>query len=191
MRFPSFALVLGLSLLAVPASARIYKCVASDGNVMFVSDPDDCVDGAVAPHRSQGAFHAIEARPDPVPEPAATATPAAPEAAPPTPPAATAPAPVPEESEPARWKRKRVDAERELARLEANIGEWGKIATWCSRGGRLAVEDEVGSAQPYDCTQALEAHAQMTARHEELVHYLDQGLQDECRQAECLPGWLR
>ena len=185
MRFPIFALA--LALLAAPASARIYKCVASDGNVIFVSDPDDCVDGAVAPHRPKGAFHAIE----PDREPAAAVAPADPEAAPATPPAATAPAEVPEESEPARWKRKRVDAERELAQLEANIGEWGKIATWSSRGGRLAVEDEEGGAQPYDCTQALEAHAQMTARHEELVDYLDQGLQAECRQAECLPGWLR
>lgn len=179
------ALVLGL--LAAPAAAEIYKCVAADGSTIFVSNPDNCPSGAVAPHVPKGAFHAIEKAPEPASE--------APEAAPPQPAAPQAPAraaaAASEEALAAQWKRKRVDAEAELEKIRANIGEWGKIATWCNRGGSLAIEDEVGDSQPYDCAQAVEAHAKMTVRLKELEEYLDGGLRDECRKAECLPGWIR
>jgi hypothetical protein len=177
-----------LVLLAAPAGAEIFKCVRADGSTVFVSEPDNCASGAVAPHVPKGSFHAIERDREPEASPRELAAP------PPTspPPAAAAGASAgSEEALAAHWRRKRTEAERELDQVRANVVEWDKIATWCNRGGSLAVEDDGGGTKPYDCAEAIEAHATMIERQVELEHYLDEGLREECRRNDCLPGWIR
>ena len=89
------------------------------------------------------------------------------------------------------WKRKRVEAEAEQRDLQRNVAELKEVVTWCNRGGDLVLEDDVGVRQEYDCDDAHATLEKTTARLAELRRYLAGGLEDECRRAGCLPGWIR
>jgi hypothetical protein len=89
------------------------------------------------------------------------------------------------------WKRKRTEAEAELRDIERKLDELEEIVTWCNRGGGLIVEDDVGVRKDYSCDEAHETHERATERRKELKRYLGGGLEDECRRAGCLPGWVR
>jgi hypothetical protein len=89
------------------------------------------------------------------------------------------------------WKRKRVDAEAERRELTRLVGEIEEVVTWCNRGGGLIVEDDLGVRKDYDCEDAQQTYTKASARLTELRRYLAGGLEDECRRAGCLPGWIR
>jgi len=83
------------------------------------------------------------------------------------------------------------DAEGALQDIERNFDELEEIVTWCNRGGELVIEDRVGVRDDYSCDEARESHERASARRKELKRYLSGGLEDECRRAGCLPGWVR
>jgi hypothetical protein len=89
------------------------------------------------------------------------------------------------------WRRKRVEAESELAGLERQVGQWKELVSWCNRGGEVVVEDQVGVRDRYSCDDARAQYERIDERIDELRGYLDGGLEDECRRAGCLPGWVR
>jgi hypothetical protein len=89
------------------------------------------------------------------------------------------------------WRRKRTQAAEELRGLERGADELKEIVSWCNRGGELVVEDDVGLRDRYDCQDARKAYEQASVRRRELRAYLGGGLEDECRRAGCLPGWIR
>ena len=45
--------------------------------------------------------------------------------------------------------------------------------------------------EDYSCDEAHESYERATERRKELKRYLAGGLEDECRRAGCLPGWVR
>jgi hypothetical protein len=182
------ALAVGAALLAAPAGAEMYRCDGPDGRPVFTSDASVCP-GAVRHQPSRDVQRVPGAAPSWSGDPAlAGEAPGrtGPRAAPPA-----APGGEIEDAQAAMWRRKRSQAEEELRGLERGEDELQEIVSWCNRGGELVVEDEVGLRDRYDCTDAREAYERASARLKELRAYLRGGLEDECRRAGCLPGWIR
>jgi|GEM_PF-1215590 len=165
---------------AAPGAAEIYRCAGPDGQPRYTSDPAACP--GAARHRPRREVQRV-----PAAAPGAAAADAGPR--PGAVPAADAAAAA--DAEAATWRRKRRDAEAAVADLERGIEELRELVTWCNRGGELAVEDEIGMRDAYDCADAREAYADASTRLEGLRAYLDGGLEEECRRAGCLPGWIR
>ncbi len=65
------------------------------------------------------------------------------------------------------------------------------MVAWCNRGGELYVTQETGIRKGVKCGDAKRQFAASTTRTRELERYLREGLEEECRRAGCLPGWLR
>jgi hypothetical protein len=89
------------------------------------------------------------------------------------------------------WRGKKLRAEAELRDLEGRLESVRKAAGWCNRGHDLYIEDETGIRRGYDCRKVHNEHEEVKARMAGLRLYLDEGLEDECRRAGCLPGWIR
>jgi hypothetical protein len=186
---PHAAALLALAALAAaPARAQIYRCPGPDGQPVFTSDASACP--GAPPHAPTRDVQRVEPSGPSWSGDPALAGEAPPRGARPLAPPAAA-AGEPEDAQAAMWKRKRTEAEAELRSLERGQDELREIVTWCNRGGELVVEDEVGVRDRYDCDDAREAHAQARARATALRAYLAGGLEDECRRAGCLPGWIR
>ena len=62
---------------------------------------------------------------------------------------------------------------------------------WCNRGHSLFTEDETGIRRSYDCKHVHNEYEQAKAQLAGLRLYLEEGLEEECRRAGCLPGWIR
>ena len=180
MRRAAGALLAAFALAGTPAAADIYRCTGPDGKTLFTSDQAACP-GAVRHDPSRDVQ-----RMQPEPGPSAE-EPGAPGARDP----GAAPAPESEDAQAAMWRRKRSEAEAELQEIERGYDELEEIITWCNRGGDLVVEDHVGVREDYSCDEARESYERAASRRKELKHYLAGGLEDECRQAGCLPGWVR
>jgi hypothetical protein len=168
------AAVLGLGAWE-PARPEIYKCVGADGKTLFTSDPSQCP-GADR-HEPTGQFEKVptQSRPSVRNPPArlrgrGTASPAGNEAL---------------------WRGKKLRAEAQLRDLEGRLEYVRRAVVWCNRGHALYTEDETGIRRGYDCRNVHDAFEETEARLGELRVYLDEGLEEECRRAGCLPGWVR
>jgi hypothetical protein len=174
MRALAAALALGLLCGASAARAELYKCQGPDGKTLFTSDRSQCP-GASA-HEPKGEIQRSEARP-----------------APRTPPPAARPAPGfdDDEAEAQAWRAKRRDAEASLAEADAQLATLREMASFCNRGGEIWAEDRDGLRHSVDCEQVDASEAALSREQKRLRAYLDGGLEEECRRAGCLPGWLR
>lgn len=168
--------------LASPAHAEIYRCQGADGQSFFTSDAAACPDAKR--HEPSRDVQRMQDEPANAPDGAL-------DGAPDALPAAARQAPPSEDAQAAMWKRKRVEAEAERRDLQRNLAELEEVVTWCNRGGDLYLEDQVGVRQEYDCGDAHVTLDKTTKRLAELRRYLAGGLEDECRRAGCLPGWIR
>lgn len=170
---------LGLLLAAGgagPAAAEMYRCAGADGEVLFTSDPSQCP-GAEA-HEPAGAVQRHEATHAP---PAATRSRSAEEAHAES-----------DRARAARWRTKRVESERRLVRVEELLESSRRSVRWCNEGRDVYVtEEDTGLRRRVPCRKIDARHADLQAEREELRAYLDEGLQEECRRAGCLPGWIR
>jgi hypothetical protein len=182
VRAAALALLLAACTLAgVPAAAEIYRCTGPDGKTLFTADAAACP-GAQR-HAPTREVQRVEPKRGPD-EGAEEGSPAAPGMQ-------GEPVGETEDAQAAMWQRKRTDAEAELGELERGYGELEEIITWCNRGGDLVVEDRLGVREDYSCDEAREAYEKASGRRKELKRYLAGGLEDECRRAGCLPGWIR
>jgi hypothetical protein len=166
----SAVLVLGLG---APAQAEIYKCVGADGKTLFTSDPSLCP-GAER-HVPSGRLERVTTQPA----------------------VRAAPARRPsrsierfEENE-AVWRGKKLRAEAELRDLETRLEYVRQAVGWCNRGHSLYTEDASGIRRGYDCDQVQNEYEEVRARMAGLRLFLEEGLEEECRRAGCLPGWIR
>jgi hypothetical protein len=166
------ALVLGSS---EPAGTEIYKCIGADGKTLFTSDPSSCP-GAEA-HQSTGRVESIPS------------TPPASRERPPARRRVTRGSGV--AGNEALWRGKKLRAETELRDLELRSQYLYKAVGWCNRGRTLYIEDEHGIRSDYDCKNVDNEYEELKARMAALRLYLDEGLEEECRRAGCLPGWIR
>ncbi|NNL64888.1 MAG: DUF4124 domain-containing protein [Myxococcales bacterium] len=174
------AIVLWLLVFAAPASAEIYRCTGPDGEVLFTSDRSECP-GQEA-HRSTGRVQSLSpASPAPVED---EPRPAAPRRRP----AYDAEA---EQARAALWKGRKRQAEAQLRQLEARLPVMRKAVGWCNRGDTVYHTDDLGIRRGVPCEVLQEQYAELERAQTELETYLESGLEDECRRAGCLPGWIR
>jgi hypothetical protein len=185
--FALAGLLAGAALLADAAASEMYRCTGPGGEPVFTSDKSACP--GAKPHAPSREVQRAPASPGWSGDPALGSE--APGRAGPGAPPPAAAADEPEDAQAAMWRRKRSQAREELQALERGHDEIREIVTWCNRGGDLVVEDEVGLRDRYDCQDAREAWERSGSRLRELRAYLDGGLEDECRRAGCLPGWIR
>ena len=172
------ALLLTAVLGLVPwesGRAEIYKCVGADGETLFTSDRSQCP-GAER-HQPAGRVEKVPAQPQSS--------------------VRRAPARLRGRGigsvagNEALWRGKKLRAETELQDLEGRLEYMRRAVGWCNRGHALYVEDETGIRRSYKCRDVDNEYEQVKARLAGLRLYLDEGLEDECRRAGCLPGWIR
>ena len=90
------------------------------------------------------------------------------------------------------WRDKKRGAERTLADARARAEYLDRAVTFCKRGNYLYTEDDAtGLRQDVKCDDVVEEAQHLDAQVKELEQYLAEGLEEECRRAGCLPGWLR
>jgi len=172
----SLVLAAVLALVAwEPARTEIYKCVGADGKTLFTSDHSQCP-GAER-HESSGRLETVptQARPSVRRPPARLRGRVIESVA----------------GNEALWRGKKLRAETEMRDVEGRLEYVRRAVGWCNRGHDLYTEDETGIRRGYDCRSVQNEYEQVKARLAGLRLYLDEGLEEECRRAGCLPGWIR
>lgn len=166
----------GLALVAGPAPADLYRCQRADGS-LFYSDKASACPGR-DPHELTGQLQSVPTARPPVAR-ARKAQPAS---------------PLEQrllEAEAARWKQRREDALQQLHEVEQRAAYLNGFTTLCSHGRNVVSEDADGVRSPVRCVDLRTELAALEQRADALRTYVDEGLEEECRQAGCLPGWLR
>jgi len=172
------AVGLGLALAAGAVRAELYKCQGPDGKTLFTSDHSQCPGAEV--HQPSG--HLQRARSS-APPPASAPTPSKRPARP-----ATA---VDDQAEAQGWRARRANAEAALKQNEAQLATLHEAAGWCNRGHEVYAEDQDGLHHGVDCEDIDAKERALRREQKRLEDYLAGGLEDECRRAGCLPGWIR
>ncbi len=165
------------TLLPLAAAAELYRCPGPDGSTVYTDNPNACPD-AVA-HKPSGALQRIPHAPPP-------------RAAAPAPTTARAAMEQQAEADTARvWREKKQRHQEELRGLDRQREHLREYVTWCNRGGELITRDTSGLNRQVSCGSVRDELEAVEARRAELQAYLDEGLEEECRLAGCLPGWIR
>jgi len=168
-------------LSATGVAAELLRCAGADGRTIYTDNPALCP-GATS-FEPKGEVHGI----DPAPP--------AHRAAPPTSRrerqhkrrrVAEA-----EAAEAARWQQKKLEKEHELEQILARREQMREIVSHCNRGGQALTLDDAGIKRRVSCSVVREEFHSLDTREASLRGYLADGLQEECRRAGCLPGWIR
>ena len=175
MRPVTLLLVAGLWLAPFAASAELYKCQGADGKTLFTSDRSQCP-GASA-HEPSGNIQRSQSGPAAASAPL-SARPARAHA-------------TDDEAEAQAWRAKRRGAESALRQTEAQLETLREVAGWCNRGHEVWAEDRDGLRHGVDCEEVDAQESAVRREQKRLKAYLAEGLEEECRRAGCLPGWLR
>jgi hypothetical protein len=167
---------LGLALCA-GAHAETYKCQGPDGTTLFTSDRSLCPHAAL--HESTGRIQRASGGPElSAARPRESAQQRELRA-------------LEGDAEAQAWRGKRANAEGELGQARARLEALHELAGWCNRGHEVWATDADGLRHGVDCEQ-LAARQQALRREEKRLElYLAEGLEEECRRAGCLPGWIR
>jgi hypothetical protein len=176
MRIAAALLVAGLCGAPTVARAELYKCQGPDGKTLFTSDRSQCP-GADA-HQPSGSVQRSQ-------------SPRAPAGAGAAPPHAASSAVLDDEAEAQAWRAKRVSAQSALRQTESQLETLHEVAGWCNRGHEVFAEDQDGLRRGVDCEDVDAQERALRREHKRLEAYLSEGLEEECRRAGCLPGWLR
>ncbi len=179
----TLAAVAAVLALAAAAPAEIFKCVGPNGEVRFTSSAAQCPNAL--PHApKEAALQQVEKREAPLASarPGAVANarrgaPAAPDAS--------------AESE-AAWREKKAEAERNLRHLESAHDRILDAVRWCNEGYGVTKENpRTGLRQSVSCDDVDGERSRIEAELERARAYHAEGLEEECRQAGCMPGWIR
>jgi hypothetical protein len=163
-------LVLALWLVPAPGDAELYQCPGPDGKPLYTSDRSQCP-GALA-HEPKGSVQ--------------RSAPNAPRGR-----EVGARRLADDEAEAQVWRAKRASAEAELRQAETQLATLREVAGWCNRGREVWAQDADGLRRDVDCEEVDSAERALRREHRRLEAYLAEGLEDECRRAGCLPGWVR
>jgi hypothetical protein len=169
-------LVACLLFCSAAAWAELYKCQGADGKMLFTSDRSQCP-GAAA-HEPGGEIQRTQpSGPARAPTQLRPAGPAA---------------PVPDDAAEAQvWRAKRAEAVSALHQTEARLATARQVAGWCNRGHEVFAEDPDGLRHDVSCEEVDATEQALRREQKRLEAYLGEGLEEECRRAGCLPGWLR
>ena len=66
-----------------------------------------------------------------------------------------------------------------------------EFITHCNRHRKILQADASGLRYEVSCDNIREEYAQVKIRLDEVRSYLGGQLEEECRRAGCLPGWIR
>jgi hypothetical protein len=182
--------VLAVLSLAAPARAGgLYRCVRPDGTVLFSDQANACPDGSR--HEPQNRLQVLPS---------------------PSGPASIAPGDDP--AEPAveqeqYWRELAATRRRELEEAERRAALLEEQYATCRRGAHVRIRppdrplwpavvlpqqrDPEQEEQEADasCDESRRVFEEAQTEVEVLRLYLEEGLEDDCRRAECLPGWIR
>jgi len=171
---PAALLVLGL---AAGAHAEMYRCQGPDGKTLFTSDRSQCPRAAL--HESSGRIQRSSG--------GAEAPPARPRES-----ATRHERRTFEDAAEAQvWRAKRANAEASLGQVAAQLETFHEVAGWCNRGHEVWTTDEDGLRHGVDCNELKAQERELRREQKRLEAYLAEGLEEECRRAGCLPGWIR
>jgi hypothetical protein len=182
---PHCARILGIAIAALaaagsaaPAAADLYRCTGPGGELIFTDDKSSCP--GAAKHDPQAELQTIPADGEP------------PVAAPERDPRDSyARRDDHERAQKAQWQQKKRSKEEELRFLRERHDQLGQYVKACNRGAEIIGRDETGIKYRISCDRIRHEYAENEARQEPLREYLETGLQRECRQSGCLPGWIR
>lgn len=172
------ALALCAAFAQGAARADLLRCTGPDGRVIYTDDKSVCPDAK--PYQPAAEVHDVAPTVAPAPEeaPEARRTRA-------------------EELEDAqagerqRWRQLKADKEEELRQVVAAHASLKGYVSFCNRGNYLFTHDEAGIKTEVSCHELNQRLASLDTRAAGLRNYLDNELEEECRRAGCLPGWLR
>jgi hypothetical protein len=161
------------------AEAGIYKCVGADGRTTFTSDPASCA--SAEPYelkaRIQKSIDSSKSRA--LARRLSTGRAASPSGV------------APEDGHEEMWRRKRGAARQELQNAERQVERAMSMAKGCNRGGEWFRKDASGIRKHVPCEEIKSRVGEAEKMRDDLKRYLASGLEDECRRAGCLPGWVR
>ncbi len=163
-----------LAASALPAQAGLYRCQLSDGGTTFTDDPSKCP--GAREHELSGRVETIT-----------THRPAAPARA------------LRQRSleyqvradQEKQWREKRLRKQEEFVKLGERHEKLRSFVTHCNRGGEVIRRESTGIKHTISCSRVRSEFTGLEKQREEIRAYLDEGLDDECRRAGCLPGWVR
>jgi len=166
---------LAVTLIAGAAQADVYRCLGADGSERFTASEADC---------KGWPAERVEAE--------VQRTPAA-SNAPPSRSSRSATQPGADETEALAWRQKKYQAEQKLARLRQDSSTLEQALAFCNEGGQLRLTDpDTGLNEVVPCETVQREASRALEQRDELEVYLHEGgLEDECRRAGCLPGWIR
>lgn len=168
------ALLLALGLPG-SAAAELYRCEGPDGQVQFSDNPGACPRAAA--HEPGDRIQRVPSAPPPA-----------------APRGDAGQRVLHEQAEADRersWREKKRRAQHELAELERRRERVRELVVWCNRGGELYRRDDAGLKRKVSCGSVHEDLASLEEGIAHLSAYLEEGLEEECRRAGCLPGWIR
>ena len=163
-------------VVAPAASADLYRCTRPDGRIVFTDNTQACPQARK--HEPTGVVQHIQNAPPRATRPAALG-------------GSASLSQQAEASAEASWRAKKAASEAELEHLEGQHESLRSSVTWCNRGGELYQKDDVGIKRSVSCHNVQAEFRALGPRIAKLRRYLAEGLEDECRRAGCLPGWLR
>jgi len=169
--------------IAASAQAEIFRCVGPNGAVRFTSSASQCPNAA--PHApKEGALQRVEKPAAPL----ASARPGSSSAHRTAVPAARDPSAATE----AAWRERKAEAERNLRTLEAAQERVLAAVHWCNKGHSVTTEDpRTGLREQVPCKDIDADRAKIARELEQAREVLATGLEEECREAGCMPGWIR
>ncbi len=173
--------VAALLCVASSAQAEIYKCVGPDGRMTFTSDPGSCPNAK--PHVLKARVQSVI---DSSTSQAARARSAARAAA-----AAARSGGEERDGLEKMWRRKRGETQAKLQQVERSWTQLQSMIKGCNRGGEWFRKDEAGIRQHVPCEELQTRRQAIEKERDDLKEYLRIGIEDDCRRAGCIPGWIR
>jgi hypothetical protein len=168
-----------------PVGAEIFKCKGADGKTVYTSDPTVCP--GAKPHELKTEMQTVGPS-SRASRPAAVRAAPEKEAAGEVGDGATGAAP---DGLREMWRRKRPEAKAKLVELQDQAEHLHAVIGGCNRGSTWYAKDEAGLKHYVSCDELKRRGLKVDQEIAKLEAYLAGGLEDECRRAGCLPGWIR
>jgi hypothetical protein len=175
-----------LALVALDAergAAELFRCTGPDGKTVFTDDKSVCPNADQ--YQPKGEVHRGGPRPAALSADGGESDPRQERAT------RREQALSAQSGEQARWQQLKASKENELQDVIAQRGRLVEYVSWCNRGGSVIRRDDAGIAQGVKCNELNTRLAELDGEADRLREYLSSGLEEECRQAGCEPGWIR
>ncbi len=173
--------LLGAAVVLAPTAAGaegIFRCTGADGKTVYTSNPGACPNAK--PHVLKSRVqNVVEGQRSPRRSPGSRASR----------PAARAPAGG--DGLERMWRNKRSEKQQELGQIDRRLKRAMTMAKGCNRGAEWYSKDEAGMRKHISCDKVKSNLRKIEQERADVQEYLRSGIEDDCRKAGCLPGWVR